>query len=210
MNYEHFNQIPAEDRKSILDASLEEFSLYGYQQASTNSIVKKAGIPKGTLFYFFGSKKDLYLYLLDRAISHYTDWTRGHSTNLPPDLFERLLHNGRVRMEFVIHEPLLYKFFYSAFVNVAPEIKTEMERRYPSYATDSMQLLLKDLDLTRFKEGVDVQKAIQLVFLVLEGVFNRYLPQLTQMDAANSLQLIEQITDEVKENFDLLKRGLYR
>jgi hypothetical protein len=73
-----------------------------------------------------------------------------------------------------------------------------------------MQLLLKDLDLSKFKEGVDVQKAIQLVFLVLEGIFNRYLPQLTQMDPSNSLQLIERITDEVTENLDLLKTGLYR
>jgi hypothetical protein len=121
-----------------------------------------------------------------------------------------LLHNGRVRMEFVIHEPVLYKFFYSAFVNIAPEIRTEMESRVPSFAADSMQLLLKDLDLSKFKEGVDVQKAIQLVFLVLEGIFNRYLPQLTQMDPSNSLQLIERITDEVTENLDLLKTGLYR
>jgi hypothetical protein len=105
---------------------------------------------------------------------------------------------------------VLYKFFYSAFVNIAPEIRTEMVSRVPSFAADSMQLLLKDLDLSKFKEGVAVQKAIQLVFLVLEGIFNRYLPQLTQMDPANSLQLIERITDEVTENFDLLKRGLYK
>jgi AcrR family transcriptional regulator len=208
--FENFTRIPAEEQKRILDACLEEFSQHGYQQASTNSMVKKAGIPKGTLFYFFGSKKNLYLYLLDRAISSYTEWTRDHNADLPPDLFDRLLHNGRARMEFVIHEPVLYKFFYSAFVNIAPEIRTEMESRVPSFAADSMQLLLKDLDLSKFKEGVDVQKAIQLVFLVLEGIFNRYLPQLTQMDPSNSLQLIERITDEVIENFDLLKTGLYQ
>jgi TetR/AcrR family transcriptional regulator len=208
--YENFTRIPAEEQKNIVDACLEEFSLHGYQQASTNSMVKKAGIPKGTLFYFFGSKKNLYLYLLDQAILRYTDWTKGHENVLPPDLFDRLLHNGRVRMEFVIKEPLLYRFFYSAFVNVAPEIKSEMESRVPSFAADSMQFLLKDLDISKFKEGVDVQKAIQLIFLVLEGSFTRYLPQLTQMDAADSLQLIEQITEEVKEHFDLLKRGLYK
>lgn len=208
--YENFTRIPAEEQKRILDACLEEFSQHGYQQASTNAIVKKAGIPKGTLFYFFGTKKNLYLYLLDRAILRYTEWTRDHNTDLPTDLFNRLLHNGQARVEFVIQEPKLYKFFYSAFVNIAPEIRTEMESRVPSFAADSMQLLVKDLDLSKFKEGVDVQKAIQLVFLVLEGIFNRYLPQLTQMDPANTLQLIERITDEVTENFDLLKTGLYR
>ncbi len=208
--YENFTRIPAEDQKRILDACLEEFAQHGYVQASTNAIVKKAVIPKGTLFYFFGSKKDLYLYLLDRAIEKYTEQTAESSTTLPDDLFERLLHNGRVRMQFVIREPLLYQFFYSAFVNAAPEIRKEIESRTPAYASGSMQVLLKDLDLTQFKEGIDVQKAIQLVFLVLEGIFTRYLPQLTRMNAADSLQLINRITDEVKENFDLLKRGLYK
>jgi TetR/AcrR family transcriptional regulator len=208
--YENFTRIPDEDQKHILDACLEEFAEHGYQQASTNSIVKRAGIPKGTLFYFFGNKKGLYLYLIDRAISRYTEWTRDHSLDLPSDLFERLLHNCRVRMEFVLQEPQLYRLFYSAFVNPPPEIKSELESRFPSFAADSMQLLLKELDLTKFQEGVDVQKAIQLVFLVLEGIFTRYLPQLTQMDAVHSIPLIEQISDEVKENFELLKRGLYR
>lgn len=208
--YENFTRISAEDQKRILDVCLEEFALHGYQQASTNAIVKKAGIPKGTLFFFFRSKKDLYLYLLDRAIVRYTEVMNEPSGELPGDLFERMLHNGQVRMQFVTREPLLYKFFYSAFVNAPPEIKVELESRAPNYAAGSMQALLKDLDLTKFKEGVDVQKAIQLVFLVLEGIFTRYLPQLTCMDAADSLQLVDRITDEAKENFELLKRGLYR
>jgi AcrR family transcriptional regulator len=208
--YENFTRIPAEEQKRILDVCLEEFSLHGYQQASTNAMVKKAGIPKGTLFYFFGGKKDLYLYLLDLAIIRYTDWTKGHVVDLPSDLFERLLHNGRVRMEFVIQEPVLYKFFHSAFVNVDPEVRTEVESRAPSFDADSMQWLMKDLDLLKFKEGVDIQKAIQLVFLVWEGTFARDLAQLTQMGPANSIPLVNRISEEVKENFELLKRGLYK
>jgi TetR/AcrR family transcriptional regulator len=208
--YKNFIRIPAEDQKRILDACLEEFALHGFQQASTNAIVTKAGIPKGTLFYFFGSKKNLYLYLLDRAIVRYTEVMNESSGELPGDLFERMLHNGQLRMRFVIREPLLYKFFYSAFVNAPPEIQAELESRAPNFAAGSMQALLKDLDLKKFKESVDVQKAIQLVFLVLGGIFTRYLPQLTRLDAADSLQLVDQITDEVKENFELLKRGLYK
>jgi AcrR family transcriptional regulator len=207
---ENFAKIPAEDQKRILDACVEEFALHGYQQASTNSIVKKAGIPKGTLFYFFGSKKQLYLYLLDRSIAHYAESSKMAAVEQPGDLFERLLQGGRSRMEFVIREPLLYKFFYSAFVNTPPELMDEIQSRTPSYASASMQMLFKDIDLSKFKEGVDVQKAIQLVLLVLEGIFSRYLPQLTRIGAEDSLKLLDQINQEVLENFALLKMGLYR
>ena len=68
----NFEKIPQEEQQRILLICLEEFTSRGYDLASTNSIVKKAGIPKGTLFYYFGSKKALYLYLIDHAVARYT------------------------------------------------------------------------------------------------------------------------------------------
>ncbi len=52
----------------MLEVILEEFTENGCKGASTNAIVQKAGIPKGTLFYFFGSKKAMFLYALDEAV----------------------------------------------------------------------------------------------------------------------------------------------
>lgn len=56
----------------ILNAALQEFAENGYEQASTNQIVKNAGIGKGILFYYFKTKKDLYQYLIDHAINNMT------------------------------------------------------------------------------------------------------------------------------------------
>lgn len=59
-----FESLPAEKKKRILIAALKEFSEKGYEQASTNSIVKEAGISKGILFHYFKTKRDLYLYVV--------------------------------------------------------------------------------------------------------------------------------------------------
>ena len=64
---DNFTRIPIEEQERILEACITEFAQNGFTQASTNAIIKRAGIPKGTLFYFFGSKKELYLYVIDQA-----------------------------------------------------------------------------------------------------------------------------------------------
>jgi TetR/AcrR family transcriptional regulator len=58
-----------EHRQELFDYSLEEFSTLGYEQASINAILEKAGMSKGQFYYHFKSKEDLYLALIDEVIS---------------------------------------------------------------------------------------------------------------------------------------------
>ena len=208
--YRNFERIPPEQQRRILEAGLEEFARNGYAQSSTNAIVKRAGIPKGTLFYFFGSKIHLYLYLIDYAVGRYVDQVNRNSKELPADLFERLLARGRLRMQFAVQEPLLYQFFFNAFLHTPAEIRSEMATRFGEYATSSRQLLYEGLDHSKFMEEVDVEKAIDLTNLVLEGIFSRYAQQLSQGTPEQALAFVEQLTTEVQGYFELLKRGLYR
>lgn len=208
--YENFHRIPIQEQERILAICMEEFAQRGYQQASTNAMVARLGIPKGTLFYYFGSKRHLFLYILDQVIARFTAWIKSRAIDPPAELFERLLANHRVKMEFVIKEPLAYQFLYTAFVNMPAELKEDLASRIPQYTALSSQSLQTGLDLGRFKEGVDVPRAIQLIHLVLEGIFNRYQRRFAQLDAAGSLKLLDDLTVEVTEYFELLKRGLYR
>mgnify|MGYP001006429114 FL=1 len=52
--------IDEQKRQRVIRASIEEFAK-GYEVASTNEIVRKAGISKGLLFHYFGNKKNLYM-----------------------------------------------------------------------------------------------------------------------------------------------------
>jgi len=49
--------IEPEKRDRILNAAIEEFASFPFEKASTNHIVAKAGISKGLLFHYFGSKQ---------------------------------------------------------------------------------------------------------------------------------------------------------
>ena len=52
----------------MINAALKVFAKNGYKHASTDDIVKEAGISKGLLFHYFVSKMGLYSFLLDYSV----------------------------------------------------------------------------------------------------------------------------------------------
>ncbi|MFX0070858.1 MAG: TetR/AcrR family transcriptional regulator [Candidatus Hermodarchaeota archaeon] len=50
---------PEERKKEILEAAKELFHTLGYNQTPVNAIIKKAGIAKGTFYYYFRSKNEV-------------------------------------------------------------------------------------------------------------------------------------------------------
>ena len=60
---EKFFALPEEKRRRIVNAAMEVFGKNEYKRASTDDIAARAGISKGLLFHYFGSKKELYFYL---------------------------------------------------------------------------------------------------------------------------------------------------
>jgi len=61
MPTKRFDKLDPERRKRLLAAAREEFIRNGYEGASLNTIVKEAEISKGSLYYYFEDKADLYL-----------------------------------------------------------------------------------------------------------------------------------------------------
>jgi AcrR family transcriptional regulator len=59
-----FHSLSAERRDAILRAALEEFSTHGFTDASLNRIITTAGVSKGSMYYYFDGKEDLYGHLL--------------------------------------------------------------------------------------------------------------------------------------------------
>ena len=51
-------------RETLLDVTFEEVYIHGYAATSIDAILKKAGVPKGSLYHHFGSKKSLVLAMI--------------------------------------------------------------------------------------------------------------------------------------------------
>lgn len=63
-------------REAILVAAQTLFAARGYEAASLNDIGAAAGLSRGTPSYFFGSKEQLYLEVLERAFGSRHEATR--------------------------------------------------------------------------------------------------------------------------------------
>jgi len=63
-----FHTLPRERQQTILHAALDEFSAHGFAGASLNRIIAEAGISKGSIYYYFDSKEDLYAHLLREQV----------------------------------------------------------------------------------------------------------------------------------------------
>lgn len=56
-------------RDRLIDAAYEEIYSKGYQGASLNDILSKAGVHKGSMYYFFSSKKELAITSISEKLS---------------------------------------------------------------------------------------------------------------------------------------------
>ena len=67
---EKFFDLNREKQDRMINAALRIFAENGYRHASTDVIVKEAGISKGLLFHYFTNKLGLFSFLFDYSVKY--------------------------------------------------------------------------------------------------------------------------------------------
>ena len=67
---EKFFDLNREKQDRMINAALRVFAENGYRHASTDTIVKEAGISKGLLFHYFTNKIGLFSFLFDYSVKY--------------------------------------------------------------------------------------------------------------------------------------------
>jgi AcrR family transcriptional regulator len=58
-----FAKLPSAQQEAILRSARDEFAAHGFRDASLNRVIETAGISKGSMYYYFEGKEDLYTYV---------------------------------------------------------------------------------------------------------------------------------------------------
>jgi AcrR family transcriptional regulator len=58
-----FAKLPPAQQQAILRAALDEFAAHGFHDASLNRVIEAAGISKGSMYYYFDGKEDLFAHV---------------------------------------------------------------------------------------------------------------------------------------------------
>jgi TetR/AcrR family transcriptional regulator len=167
--YDKFLSIDAEKQERILNAVMKEFGNKGYQNASTNEIVKEAEISKGLLFHYFRNKKQLFMYIYDYCLDISVKELYEQVNFEEMDLFEKIRQLQMIKLEISERHPEFFSFFEAAYLETSTEIKPEIDRRNTEMLTSSMNKLFHNIDTTKFKDGVDISKVINIILWTLEG-----------------------------------------
>ncbi|WP_028974950.1 TetR/AcrR family transcriptional regulator [Spirochaeta cellobiosiphila] len=101
------------DDQVLMQKALEEFSLQSYDEASLNRIIEKAGIPKGSFYYRFANKYELYLHLIKEGNNKKWDFVKSSSgttvADRDPDLFDIFLIQAEKGIEFAKRHPAYHQ-----------------------------------------------------------------------------------------------------
>lgn len=164
-----FANLDASKQNRIINAALKEFTDKGFDQASTNQIVKDAGIGKGMLFYYFSNKKDLYLYLINYCL----DITERTFFSLidtnERDLFERLKNISVVKFEFLTKYPDAINFMATILLKGFEGIDKELQARIEGLTKNGHDKMYGNLDKSLFRSDIDAEKAFRLIRWSFDG-----------------------------------------
>ncbi|MGE5484738.1 MAG: TetR/AcrR family transcriptional regulator [Ignavibacteriales bacterium] len=204
------DKAPAVDkRKQILQAALEEFAQSGYEAASTNRIIEDAGVSKGLLFYYFRSKRDLYLVTVEMCVQYFDSRVDREMITMSDDIMDRVIESGKAKLRIAAEQPLMFRLVSDAFLEPPGELKSEIQALQSRLYDKYMPYMTGGVDWSRLKETVDRQTAVSLILLVSDSIGTKYAKAYRDSGYKYSSYL-EDAIHEIQVYFEMLKHGMYR
>ncbi|HKL12329.1 MAG TPA: TetR/AcrR family transcriptional regulator [Halanaerobiales bacterium] len=169
-----FYNLDPKKQEKIVDISIKEFAKYGYKNTTVSSIAKKAKISKGSMYQYFKSKEELYIYIFDIS---YRDKKRhiknAININELEDFFSLLETLFMEAYLFSLKHPNLQKIYFDLLKNTNRKLKNKVLNRYKTDLENDnfnyLHYLKQEIDKKKIKSGVDKKLAAFIVSSFLEN-----------------------------------------
>ncbi|MCL1631330.1 TetR/AcrR family transcriptional regulator [Sporolactobacillus sp. CPB3-1] len=194
-------------RDAVLNAALKEFSLQGYDNASTNVIAKEAGISKSLMFHYVSSKQELFLIAYD----YFAGLMKKEYFELmnydEKDIFNKLRQSYLLQIKLFEKYPWISELSKLTRVTNSAEINKELENRAHNEHSNCYPKLFDKVDKTKFRKGLAIEKCKQIIFWSNIGFTNQLLEDIRNSDI-NTLNS-EVLIKKIDEYFDELRKLFY-
>lgn len=200
--HESFHSLKKEKQRKIINAAMKVFAQSPYSKASTDEIAALAGISKGSLFYHFKNKKDLYCFLYEFSCrTIYRKVNELHAMD-ETDFFKRNYRILEARVQAMAEHPAIFDFIMRAYYGTDPAVAGEIQAINRKMMRDSIPELNENIDLSKFRNKEDVGAAVKMILWIGEGFLKERMMQ-------GNLDLKE-IQAEAARYFDILEHGFYQ
>ncbi|UKS25413.1 TetR/AcrR family transcriptional regulator [Paenibacillus sp. HWE-109] len=212
MNIDRFERLPQQKKENIFQACLSEFATYGFDAASTNRIVKEAGIPKGSLFQYFGDKESLFLYVYRRVRQEKEQHLKDSSKDMPSDFLEAVLQILVINLEFFKIRPTCAQFMsVVARLRMHP-LHHKIQEIGQQEDFRNNRKILSALPRDQIRDDIDLEDVLQLIS-ALAGPLDQRIEELVVANDGNLdviYQGITEIVQDFRKFFTILRHGIYK
>jgi AcrR family transcriptional regulator len=165
------------DKKDrLINAAMKEFGANRFEKASTNTIVKEAGISKGLLYHYFDSKDALYSYLFEYAMTSVAVPIAEQVGLEETDILKRIEQISHLKIKIFHQMPALVSFSKTMYAGMDFEEIKKMIQKYNPIPMD--MYYHHNIDTSLFKDEIDINMAIQNIQYTLERISEAYITQL--------------------------------
>ncbi|MCP5456125.1 MAG: TetR/AcrR family transcriptional regulator [Thermotogae bacterium] len=192
-----------EKENELYENAYAEFSEKGYEKASLNNILKKTGISKGTFYYHFKNKEDLYIKLLHMAFDKKKEIMNDIYNKYPDttDIFKIMEMQAEAFVKYAFENKLFYKFS----VSFLKEKGTDIYEKVFSSAEEQKNEIIDKIIKTGIKNG-SIRKDLPESFLKNALIYFFFHAQ-EFIDFFSDFNDKETLTENYNSFLKILKNG---
>jgi AcrR family transcriptional regulator len=168
-----------EKKEELLQAALDEFSVKKYEEASLNNIIKKASISKGTFYYHFKDKQDLYLYLLEFSVKTKWEFINTQlieSVEVKNNIFDKFKLQARIGAEFAANYPKYHNLSKMLAKEKGNEIYEIVKSKLSGDSTNPLKKMIESaVEDGNFRDDIPrdfIFKIISYMFSNFDEIFS--------------------------------------
>lgn len=195
---EKFFDLKKEKQDRMINAALKVFAKNGYAHASTDDIVREAGISKGLLFHYFISKLGLYSFVYDYSVRYMVlELTTGIDKS-EQDFFELIRQIKEAELQVMKTYPYMVLFLKSSNMENVSEALLETEDKR-SILPEKYTEILERADLSKLSNASQVSQIRQMLEYTAEGLMRQrfseeaFQPELYHQELMQYLQTMKQL-----------------
>ncbi|GBF35743.1 transcriptional regulator, TetR family [Desulfocucumis palustris] len=201
---EKFFSLPIEKQNILIDAALTCFGTNGYKKASISDIATAAGVSKALIFHYFGTKKALYLYLIELCGNILRDEINEKFDDGVTDFFDRIKLLSSIEISVMKKHPAMLSFLNSVYFENDDEVKADIKTIIENGQGENLRnrIAFKGTDISKFKDGIDPKLVMKIFTWLVDG----YLSKVPIKTAIN----LDDLCEEIDECINLFKKNFYR
>ena len=192
-----FFDLKKEKQDRMINAALKVFALKGYRHASTDDIVKEAGISKGLLFHYFENKLGVYEFIYEYSVRYMMLELSTMVKESATDMFELMKQVELARMNAMKGYPYMQMFINRVETeDVSEALMTIYEKKQT--LEEAYDTIWSRVDFEGLHAGVDGIKVRKMLDLTVKGL-------MSQRFVDSSFQP-EMLYEEIVEYIDMMEK----